>query len=146
MSIISTSRKRKIKQLLRYFGLYSILMAIIYGLRYFHNMGMDWNYYVKITIVMFSFITVFSFLEPKHLEKILPKNSRIAMIVTLIWRFLPVVGIKISNIKHNQEMRGVKYRGFGQIKHNLSILLPAMIVTLIWSNNITESIKMRGAS
>lgn len=137
-------RKSKLKQLAKYLFAYSILIGIIIGIRLLHGMEINWHYYITITIVIFSFVVLLSFLKPEHLERILPKNSKLALIMQLILRFLPVVKMHINNIKNSQEMRGVNYRGINQLKNSYSLLIPSMLIAMRWSDNITEGISMRG--
>lgn len=135
---------RKIKSLVRYLLLYSLLIAFILGLRMLHHLEINWHYYMVITISIFSFITIFSFLEPKHIERILPKNSKALILLTLMLRFVPLAGQKVNNIKSNQQMRGAKFGRLGQVKNYASLLIPAIVVAMKWSDNVAEGIKMRG--
>ena len=136
--------KKRIKTLTKYTILYSLLIAFVIGLRLLHHMEINWNYYLVIGVIIFCLLVVFSFIEPKHLERILPKNSKVSLMVVLTLRFLPLSKQKISNIKDNQEMRGASFRGFAQVRNYLSLLIPAIIAALRWSDNVSEGILMRG--
>lgn len=135
---------RKFKNLVKYLLAYSLLIGFILGLRMLHHLEINWHYYMVITISIFSFVTIFSFLEPKHIERILPKNSRVLILLTLMLRFVPLAGQKVSNIRSNQQMRGAKFRGLSQVKNYASLLIPAIVVAMKWSDNVSESILMRG--
>lgn len=136
--------KKKIKSLVKYTMLYVLLIAIIIGLRLLRHLPINWHYYLIMMITIFSFITLFSFLEPKHLERILPKNSTVLIVMTLILRFIPLAKQKVSNIRNNQEIRGAKFRGLGQVKNYSNLLIPSIIVALKWSDNASAGILMRG--
>jgi len=136
--------RRKFKDLAKYIGFYSLAIAFIIGLRRLHHMEIDWHYYTIVTIIILSCLIVFSFIEPEHIERVLPKNSRASLILTLTLRFLPLAKQKIANIKNNQQMRGANFKGFSQVKNYMSLLIPSVIVALRWSDNVSEGIKMRG--
>ena len=137
-------KKKKLKQLLTYSISYCLLILFIIGLRLLHGMEVSLRYYTIITIVIFTFIVVLLFVEPKHIERILPKKSPISLIIVFMLRFSSLALQKVTNIKHNQEMRGAKFRGFAQLKSYMSLLVPSIIVALRWSENVSEGIKMRG--
>lgn len=137
-------RKRKIKSLIKYLGMYVSLIASIIGLRLLHGMDIPVNYFITISIVIFSFLILFFFIEPKHIERVLPKNSKLSLIAVLILRFLPLSKQKIINIKNNQEMRGAKFKGLRQLKYYISLLIPAVIVAIKWADNLSEGLRMRG--
>ncbi len=138
-----TSR-RKFKDLAKYALAYALLIAFIIGLRLLHHLPINYHYYIVISTIIFTFLIIFSFVEIKHIEKVLPKNSKVSFIVILTFRFLPIAKQKIANIRNNQEMRGARFRGFAQVKNYLSLLIPAVIIALEWADNVSESILMRG--
>jgi len=138
-----TSR-RKFKDLAKYALAYALLIAFIIGLRLLHHLPINYHYYIIISTIILSFLILFSFVEVKHIEKVLPKNSKASFIITLTFRFLPIAKQKIANIRNNQEMRGARFRGFAQVKNYLSLLVPSIIIGLKWSENVSEGIQMRG--
>jgi len=123
---------------------YSFLIGFIIGLRKLHGMEIDLNYFIIISSVIIVLLGVLSFIEPRHLEKVLPKNSTAALILILTLRFMPLVKRKVLNIKQAQEMRGSNFGKIRQFKNYSCLLIPAIVNIIKWADNVSESILMRG--
>ena len=136
--------KRKVKGYFSAVSKYFLLIGIIIGFRALYGVGINLKFYGIMTAVVATLLLIFSFIEPKHLEKVLPKNSTVAFLVTLSLRFLPLMKRKVGNIKHTQQMRGAKFTGLSQVKNYLSLFIPAIIVSMNWSNELSDSIRTRG--
>ena len=132
------------KRLLMFAMSYSILIAITIGLRLLHNQPISATYYITITAVVTTLFLVINFTKARNIEKILPKNSKLAFILVLSRRFLPLAVQKVGKIKDNQRMRGAKFRGLAQFKSYLSLFIPGIVSSLRWAENVAEGIKMRG--
>jgi len=114
------------------------------GLRKLHGMEINITYYITISSVIVILLGILSFIEPHHLEKVLPKNSTASLILILTLRFMPLVKRKILNIKYSQEMRGGNFGKIGQFKNYSCLLIPAIVNIIKWADNISEGIRMRG--
>ena len=114
------------------------------GLRKLHGMEINLTYYIIISSVIIVLLAILSFIEPHHLEKVLPKNSTASLILILTLRFMPLVKRKILNIKHSQEMRGGNFGKIGQFRNYSCLLIPAIVTIIKWADNISEGIRMRG--
>lgn len=123
---------------------YSFLIGFIIGLRKLHGMEINLTYYIIISSVIIVLLAILSFIEPHHLEKILPKDSTATLILILTLRFMPLTKRKILNIKHAQEMRGGNFGKIGQFKNYSCLLIPAIVNIIKWADNISEGIRMRG--
>jgi len=123
---------------------YSFLIGFIIGLRKLHGMEIDLNYFIIISSVIIVLLGVLSFIEPRHLEKVLPKDSTAALILILTLRFMPLVKRKVLNIKQAQEMRGGNFGKMGQFKNYSCLLIPAIVNIVKWADSVAESILMRG--
>ena len=123
---------------------YSFLIAFIIGLRKLHGIEIDLTYFIVISSVIIALLGIFSFIEPRHLERILPKNSTATLILILTIRFMPLVKRKVLNIKQAQEMRGGNFGKIGQFRNYSCLLIPAIINIIKWADNISENILMRG--
>lgn len=137
--------RRKLKRYFSVLTKYFLLIGIVIGIRALYGMELRLMFYGVMVGVVSLLILGFTFLEPRHLEKILPKDSTAALLVTLSLRFLPLMKRKVENIKHTQQMRGAKFTGPSLIKSYLSLFIPAIIASLNWSNELIDSIKTRGA-
>ena len=137
--------KRKLRNYFSALMKYFMLIGIIIGIRALYGMELRPVFYGVMTGVVSLLLLGFSFLEPQHLEKVLPKDSTAALLVTLSLRFLPLMRRKVGNIKHTQEMRGAKFTGLSQIKNYLSLFIPAIVVSMNWANELSDGIRMRGA-
>jgi len=136
--------RRKARSYFSALAKYLLLIGIIVGIRAIYGMELRPMFYGIMTGVVSLLLLGFTFLEPQHLEKILPKNSTAALLVTLSLRFLPLMRRKVGNIKHTQQMRGAKFTGLSQIKNYLSLFIPAIIVSMNWANELSDSIRIRG--
>ena len=135
---------RKLKTLIFLLANYAMLIGVIIGLRLLHGMEISVVYFVVISSVMVVMLVGFIFLEPQHLSKVLPKNSKASLILTLILRFVPLTKRRILNIKHAQEMRGAKFGKFSQFKNYLCLFIPSIVSIIKWSDILAENIQLRG--
>ena len=136
--------KRRIKLYLLCVLNYSILIGSIIGIRYLHDMDLKFEYFITMSSVILFLLLIFVFIEPHHLEKLFSKNPTISLIFVLILRFMPLVKMRIMNIKQYQEIRGARYGRLSQFKNYLSLFIPSIINIMRWSNNISEGIQIRG--
>lgn len=136
--------RRKIRDLVKYIIAYALLIAFIIGLRLLHGLSISLTYYIVITSIILVLLIGLAFVEIKHVEKLFPESSRVGLMISLTLRFLPLAKQRISNIRQNQEMRGAKFKGFNQVKNYLSLLVPSVIVSIRWADNVSEGILMRG--
>lgn len=137
--------RSELKRLIRFLALYGMLLIFILFLRWIHGLDINYHYYFFISTFVVVFIVIFSFIKPHHIEKILPEKWKITKVISLALVLEPLMERRISNIKETQEARGASFRGLKMIKGYLSLLIPSIVQTLRWSNNLTESLKMRGA-
>jgi len=135
---------KKLKTFLLLLLNYSFLIAFIIGLRKLHGLEIDLTYYIIISSVMVVLLGILCFIEPHHLEKILPKDSTATLILILTLRFMPLVKQKVVSIKQAQEMRGGNFGKIGQFKNYSCLLIPAIISIIKWADNVAENIIMRG--
>ena len=125
-------------------GNYVMLIGVIVGLRALYGMDLQLKFYGIMTVVIMVLLTLFSFAQPHHVERLFPKGSTVALILVLTLRFLPLMRRKISNIKHTQQMRGAKFTGISQFKNYLSLFIPAILCSMTWANGLIEGLRMRG--
>jgi len=135
---------KKLKTFLLLVLNYSFLIGFIIGLRKLHGMEISPTYFIAISSVIIVLLGVLSFIEPHHLEKVLPKDSTAALILILTLRFMPLVKRKVLNIKQAQQMRGGNFGKIGQFKNYSCLLIPAIVNIIKWADNVAESILMRG--
>lgn len=136
--------KRGIKAYLSLLVRYLILIGVLIGIRALYGLDLNLTFYAILTSVIATLLLLFSFIDPQHLEKLFPKDSNAALLIVLIFRFLPVMRMKVGNIKHTQEMRGAKFTGLSQIKNYLSLFVPAILVSMNWADRLCEGLLMRG--
>lgn len=137
--------KDEFKRLVRFLILYGMLIGFILLLRKLHGLPINYHYYALISGGVITFIFIFAFIKPHHIEKILPEDWKITKVISLALTLEPLMERRIRNIKEAQEARGANFRGFGMIKSYISLLVPAIIQTLRWSDTLAESMKIRGA-
>lgn len=125
-------------------GNYCVLIGAIIGLRALYGMDLQLKFYGIMAIAITTLLAVFSFVQPRHIEKLLPKGSTAALVVTLTLRFLPLMRRKVSNIKHAQQMRGAKFTGLAQFKNYLSLFIPSILCSMTWADGIVEGLRIRG--
>jgi len=135
--------RRKLKSFLFYLINYALLIAFIVGLRLAHGLEINVTYYLIISSVIIILLTAMFFIEPHHLEKILPKNSTAVLLLIFALRFMPLVKKKVTSIKQTQEMRGANFGRIGQFKNYACLLVPSIINILHWANAISEGISIR---
>ena len=133
----------KIKSVLQLFVIYLITIGTIIGIRLLHGMSANLNYYAVVSIVILCLIIGFSMLRLKHVDKLLSKYPKIRVLVVMTMNFLPIAKKKINSVMDNQYMRGIKPKSKSPKKY-LSFLIPSVISAMIWADNATESIRMRG--
>lgn len=137
--------KDELKRLVRFLGLYGLLIGFIFFLRIVFNQPIDFHYYAIISSFVIFFIVVFAFIKPHHIERVLPEDWKITQVISLALTLEPLMERRIQNIKEAQEARGANFRGFGMIRGYISLLVPSIIQTLRWSDTLSESLKIRGA-
>ena len=135
---------RKLKTFVFLLINYIILIGFIFGIRILHKLDINIVYFAAVSSVIVILLVIFSFLEPQHLSKVLPKDSRASLILTLTLRFIPLTKRKILNIKHTQEMRGANFGRFGQFRNYLSLFIPSIVNIIKWSETLGEQLQMRG--
>lgn len=136
--------RRKSKWYFAMLGNYFMLIGFILLLRHLYGMDLQLKFYGIMTIVISCLLAVFSFVEPRHFEKVLPKGSTASLLVVLTLRFLPLMKRRVENIKHTQEMRGAKFTGFNQIRNYLSLFVPSILGSMIWIGRLTDGLRIRG--
>lgn len=136
--------RNRLKWYLLMLGNYCMLIGVIVGLRALYDMDLQLRFYGIMTGVIMVLLTLFSFAQPRHVEKLFPKGSTASLILVLTLRFLPLMQRKVSNIKHTQQMRGAKFTGVGQFKNYLSLFVPTILCSMTWANRLTEGLRIRG--
>lgn len=136
--------KSKVRAYISLLIRYAILIGMVIGFRALYGLDLRLEFYAVLSVVIAILLLVFTFIEPRHLEKVLPKGSKVALIVTLTLRFLPLMRMKVENIKHTQQMRGAKFTGLHQIPNYLSLFIPSIIVSMNWADRLCDGLIMRG--
>ena len=136
--------KKIIKRLAIIIMEYALLISVIIGVRAMHDMDLQLGYYMVMTCIVIPIVIVVVFIKPEHIEKLFKKDSTISMIFVLALRFLPLINRRITNIKHNQQMRGAKYGIISQFKNYLSLFIPAVVSSISWAQRLGDGLRIRG--
>jgi len=123
---------------------YGVLIAITSGLRFISGMDFDYRRYAIMTPIVVCFLAFSTFVKPEHIDKVFPKDSRIALLLILTLRFSPIMLRRMTNIKHAQQMRGARFDGTSQISNFVCLMVPTMVMSLAWATRLADSLQTRG--
>lgn len=132
-------RSEKFKRTLRN---WCLLLLFIYSLNYLHSKSIDVIQLLWVFAFSFPFVIIFSLIDSTSVSV---TNSKLPLTILLALRLLSTFERKVLNIKRTLELRGINFSGFRGVFNYPKLVIPSIVVFMLWSEKLYESMLLRGA-